>query len=86
MSLRCIEEAKEQEIILLKLPSNTTHILQSLDVTVFGPVKTAWYNIVKDWYRQSANKPITKNVFPVLLKRLFLKMNETTENPKKRFQ
>ncbi|XP_017302856.1 uncharacterized protein LOC108253432 [Diaphorina citri] len=62
--------AQENGLILLCLPPNTSHALQPLDVGVFGPMKTEWKNILKNWYRQSRLKNIDKAIFPSLLKQL----------------
>ncbi|XP_074039132.1 uncharacterized protein [Leptinotarsa decemlineata] len=42
ISLRIIECALENKIILFKFPSHLTDRLQPLDKCVFGPVKTCW--------------------------------------------
>ena len=39
-----IELALKHNIILYCLPAHTTHRLQPLDVGVFGPLQTAWFN------------------------------------------
>lgn len=42
ISLDLIRRARENNVILLCLPPNTTHLLQPLDVGAFSPVKKAW--------------------------------------------
>ncbi|CAH2011006.1 unnamed protein product [Acanthoscelides obtectus] len=42
MSVRILEEAINNNIILIKLPSHLADRLQPLDKCVFGPVKTCW--------------------------------------------
>ncbi|KAL5263911.1 hypothetical protein ACHWQZ_G005106 [Mnemiopsis leidyi] len=76
ISLSVLEEARKNEIILVKLPPNSTHYLQALDVAVFGPMKKIWGNITRKFYCQSQNKSITKSVFPVLLSSLMERMHE----------
>ena len=76
ISLKIIEEARKNELILVKLPPNSTHYLQALDVAVFGPMKKIWAGITRKFYRQSQNKPITKSVFPVLLSSLMEKVQQ----------
>ncbi|GFO40977.1 pogo transposable element with krab domain [Plakobranchus ocellatus] len=39
-SVRLIQSAMKNRVILLKLPPNSTHTLQPLDVGVYGPLKT----------------------------------------------
>ena len=36
-------------IILYGLPPNTTHFMQPLDVSVFGPLKQGWAKSVREW-------------------------------------
>ena len=47
ISLQLVKTAKENGIHLYCLPPHTTHILQPLDVGVYGPVKQAWKKILK---------------------------------------
>jgi DDE superfamily endonuclease len=55
----------ENNIILCRLPSHTSHKLQPCDVAVFGPLKTAYRERVEDLYRGSANT-IGKQHFTLL--------------------
>jgi DDE superfamily endonuclease len=60
------------------LPENSTHIMQPLDVAVFGPMKTRWRTILADWKEDCAKQEknyntIPKQVFPKLLKELLEK-------------
>ena len=40
-----IDKCLEENIYFLCLLPNTTHLCQSLDVAVFRPAKSQWYNI-----------------------------------------
>ncbi|KAJ4466261.1 DDE superfamily endonuclease-domain-containing protein [Lentinula aciculospora] len=44
ISKEWVDLALENNIVLLCLPSHTTHRLQPLDVGCFGPLQTAWFN------------------------------------------
>jgi len=46
MSVRILEEAIQNNIVLVKLPSHLTDKLQPLDKCVFGPVKTYWEKLI----------------------------------------
>ena len=48
ISLELIELARANNIHLLCLPPHSTHLLQPLDVGVFGPVKATWRKILKE--------------------------------------
>ena len=41
--------AQEEEVIILALPPNTTHLTQPLDKGVFGPLKMKWRQVVHDF-------------------------------------
>lgn len=64
LSLPLIRTAKEKGVHLYCLPPHTTHILQPLDVGVFGPIKKAWNKILKEHKTQTMAANVTKEVFP----------------------
>ncbi|MGH0116931.1 UNVERIFIED_CONTAM: hypothetical protein FKN15_026625 [Acipenser sinensis] len=55
--------AKENNVVLLRLPSHLTHILQPLDKAVFGQVKRQWRKKLRCHSRVSRDK-IRKEDFP----------------------
>jgi hypothetical protein len=54
-SLEILEHCFENNIILCRLPSHTSHKLQPCDVGVFAPLKAAYRNQVERLYRGGAN-------------------------------
>lgn len=58
--------AKENNVVLLRLPSHLTHILQPLDKAVFGEVKRQWRKKLRCHSRVSRDK-IRKEDFPTKL-------------------
>ena len=58
----------ENNIILCRLPSHTSHKLQPCDVGVFGPLKTAYREQVERLYRGGANT-VGKQHFTLLYSR-----------------
>lgn len=44
-----LQLAQDEDVIVLALPPNTTHITQPLDKGVFGPLKTRWGQVVHDF-------------------------------------
>jgi hypothetical protein len=58
----------ENNIVLCRLPSHTSHKLQPCDVGVFGPLKTAYRDNVERLYRGGANT-VGKEHFTALYSR-----------------
>jgi hypothetical protein len=64
-SLEVLQFCHENNIILCRLPSHTSHKLQPCDVAVFGPLKTAYRERVENLYRGGANS-VGKQHFPLI--------------------
>lgn len=47
------KEAVENDVILVKLPPNMTHLMQPLDKTVFRPIKLKWEQLMQKWNRKN---------------------------------
>ena len=71
MSISLIKKARSLGIHLFCLPPNTTHILQPLDIGVFGPMKQQWRTILKQHKIATRATNITKERFPALIKQLW---------------
>ncbi len=64
ISLNLITSAKKEGIHLLCLPPHLTHILQPLDVGVYGPAKKIWKVIIKEHKIATLAQNVTKEDFP----------------------
>ncbi|XP_057339238.1 uncharacterized protein LOC130676762 [Microplitis mediator] len=60
---------REKRIVLITLHPNATHLVQSLDVSFFHPVKLAWQKVISDWRIQNNGDKIKKEMFAKLLKK-----------------
>ena len=76
-----VREAKKHQIFFIMLPPNSTHLTQHLDVSVFGPMKRTWRDVLTCWKRETkVNGPFPKEIFPALLNRLTIKMETVHSN------
>lgn len=71
--------ADSNNIILLSLPSHTTHYLQPLDRSVFKSVKNHFYNACRIWLKTHPGRRITRLQFGELLNETWGK-SATPEN------
>ncbi|XP_053372904.1 uncharacterized protein LOC123565518 [Mercenaria mercenaria] len=55
-----IKWARSQNIILFVLPAHTSHILQPLDVSLFGPFKSFYYSGCASFMQENVGKTITR--------------------------
>jgi hypothetical protein len=67
VSIDVIKTARENNVVLVRLPSHSTHLMQVLDVSFFGPAKKHWCHITKNFMRtynkkvnHLRNSPISK--------------------------
>ncbi|XP_064605782.1 uncharacterized protein LOC135470678 [Liolophura sinensis] len=67
LSLALIKKARDNNVVLLRLPAHLTHILQPLDRAVFRPVKIKWQSMLLKFAR-THNGPVGKRQFPKMLK------------------
>ena len=72
-SLGLIELAKEYSVSLYVFPPHTTHLLQPLDVGVFGPLKSAWTKVLKEYKLETLASRVDRQVFPSLITRYGIK-------------
>ncbi|GBM59104.1 hypothetical protein AVEN_20123-1 [Araneus ventricosus] len=59
ISIESLNYAKENGIILLTIPPHTSHNLQPLDCTVYGPLKRYFNVAAQDWMTNHPAERIT---------------------------
>ena len=68
-----IRIAKEENIIIFCLPPHTTHELQPLDCTLFGPLNTAWADVCHSFFKKHPAQVVSKLNFCQLFHSAWLK-------------
>ena len=48
-SLAAVEYARDNFVVMISLPPHSTHHMQPLDKTIFGPLKTAYNGACDKW-------------------------------------
>lgn len=66
-SVEMLEYANQNEIILISMPSHTSHYLQPLDRSVFKSLKYHFYEQCRLWLNQNPGRRITRLSFGTLL-------------------
>ncbi|XP_046739568.1 uncharacterized protein LOC124407470 [Diprion similis] len=66
-SVEMLEYAEKNDIVLLSMPSHTSHYLQPLDRAVFKSLKTHFYEQCRLWLKQNTGRRITRLSFGTLL-------------------
>ena len=65
VSVNLVEWAKEQGIIIFILPAHTSHILQPMDVSCYGPLEKIYNNLCHKLMRESSANITRYNVCEV---------------------
>lgn len=66
-SVKMLEFANDNDIILPLMPSHTSHYLQPLDVAVFKSLETHFYEACRLWMKQHPGRRLTSQQFGFLL-------------------
>jgi hypothetical protein len=64
LSFRFLCLCKEHDILLLCLPTHTSHLTQPLDVSIFGPFGKKWTRAFADFGNRTGGVIMTKDDFP----------------------
>lgn len=70
----------ESEVGFVCLPAKSTHLMESLDVVFFKPLKSIWKEILDNYRKESRrNRAISQKHFSVLLSELWPKLHPNIE-------
>ncbi|KAH3696723.1 hypothetical protein DPMN_084199 [Dreissena polymorpha] len=70
--MTAFESAQREEILLYRILSNATHLMQSLDKGVFGALKQKWYAVARVHSRENPGAQIGKDSFAEKLKEAYI--------------
>lgn len=70
-TLCLVEEVRDRGIVFYTFPPHTTHLLQPLDVGVFGTLKPVWSKILKEFKLETMAAKINQCVFPSLVAKMW---------------
>ena len=62
-NLDVITKARQNNVIILSLPSHCTHRMQPLDVSFFKSLNARYNTTVQTWHRQHPGRPVTEAEF-----------------------
>jgi DDE superfamily endonuclease/Tc5 transposase DNA-binding domain len=79
MQPETLQFAADNDIVILCLPSHTTHCLQPLDKSFFKPLKGAWNDVTNNWMRIHKKK-LTRNNFGEVLKPAWDRVTSKSSN------
>lgn len=73
ISIKAVDTAKEHGIVLLTIPPHTSHRLQPLDRSVYGPFKKAYNRAIDEWLHSNPGKAVNIYNIPALVKQAQMK-------------
>ena len=72
-NLEAVEIARKNDVIIFTLVPHTTHEMQPLDTTVFGPLKNSWQEACHNFIQALPGRVITKYQFNEIFSTAWLK-------------
>jgi hypothetical protein len=73
ISPEVIRLAKANNVHMMCFPSNSSHLIQQVDVGLLKPAKTAFRQVVEEDGLNNSFRPISKNIFASLYGKAFLR-------------
>jgi len=73
MSLEAVEYCRQNHVVMLTLPSHSTHKIQPLDVTFYGPFKTYYSQACDNWMTNHPGRAVTEGQIPGLVRTAYEK-------------
>ena len=67
LSIAAIDKARNLGIILLTIPPKTSHKLQPLNVSVYGPFNSGYNKAMDNWMRTKSGRSVTIYELPLLV-------------------
>jgi len=71
-----IENARKENVVILKLPPHTRHVLQPMDLSVFRPLKLMWDEEVIKWQRRNYARKLPKSTFSSIISKIWKNISQ----------
>jgi len=71
LSIAAIDYCRQHGVVMLTLPPHSSHMMQPLDVTFFGPFKTYYSQACDNWMVNHPGRPITECQTGFLVKQAY---------------
>jgi hypothetical protein len=65
-----IENARKENVVILKLPPYTNHVLQPMDLCVFRPLKLMWDEEIIKWQCRNYARKLPKSTFSFIISKI----------------
>lgn len=75
ISVSLIEMAIANDVVIVKLPPHSSHLLQPMDLCVFKPLKMAWDAQLIKWQRQNYGTKLPKPMFCTIISKIWSQIN-----------
>ncbi|XP_065085084.1 jerky protein homolog-like [Ochlerotatus camptorhynchus] len=75
-SLELVEQALQENVVILKLPPHTSHLLQPMDLSVFKPLKQKYDDAIVKWQRKNYGIKLNKSTFAGIISDVWTQCNQ----------
>lgn len=77
VGLSLVQTAKANDVVIIKLPPHSSHILQPMDLSVFKPLKLMWDEELIKWQRKNYGVKLPKRTFATILSKVWNNIEPT---------
>jgi len=71
IGVELLENARKENVVILKLPPHTSHVLQPMGLTVFRPLKLKWDEEIIKWQHRNYARKLPKSTFSSIISKIW---------------